>query len=412
MTNDLNKKATQPSRVEKTRGAWVVLRSARSRAGAAVRGLWTAFVGVGPKAERVWKLLAEWSVVVFVAAVGGAAVGITLLVGGTDGGPNAIFGRFREKSETEAGPAAVQAPLFRSAIDGTPVENEAEKQPRLVGVVIDNHVDALPQAGVAAARLVIEAPAEGGITRLLAFFDLADDVAKIGPVRSARPYFIDWAEEYGAMLAHVGGSPEALEILKTGRVKDLNEFFWGKYFRLDGARTRPHSTYTATELLRQAFAARFAEAAPKNIASWPYAAGEPVAAPASETTVHYGNSLYEVTWIYEPAAAAYTRKVHGAVQKDEDGSVVRPKNVVVQFAQVRVLDDIGRRKIETLGGGRALVMRAGETLEAAWKRDQKSERIRFFDAAGKEIELIAGQTWISVVPVGTDVDRGGDIKNE
>ena len=112
-----------------------------------------------------------------------------------------------------------------------------------VAVVIDNDVLARPQAGLARASLVYEAPVEGGMTRYLAIFPADIDLEVIGPVRSARPYFVVWAEELRALFVHCGGSPEALARLKADTVYDLNEFYNNAYFWREESdnRSAPHN---------------------------------------------------------------------------------------------------------------------------------------------------------------------------
>src|SRR3990167_6354901 len=126
-------------------------------------------------------------------------------------------------------------------------ESEAKKwKDRLpLAVVIENHLDARSQSGFSKADLVYEALAEGGITRCLAIF-LAED-GKIGPVRSNRPYFLDWVSEYSAGYAHVGGSPRAQQLVKSYKIKDLDQFFIGfpTYERVSN-RSAPHNVYTTT----------------------------------------------------------------------------------------------------------------------------------------------------------------------
>src|SRR3989338_6720523 len=79
-----------------------------------------------------------------------------------------------------------------------------------LAVMVENLVDIRPQSGLSRADIVYEALVEGGITRFMAVYTLTEPIVKIGPIRSARTYYVDWAEEYGGVFAYVGGSPEAL----------------------------------------------------------------------------------------------------------------------------------------------------------------------------------------------------------
>ena len=138
--------------------------------------------------------------------------------------------------------------------------DEAIELPRVYGVMVENHFESWPQSGLEEAVLVVEAPVEGRIPRLLAFYSEEQEVEKIGPVRSARPYYLDWNGELDAVYAHVGGSPDALELLQVDDTIDINEFSNEWFFWRDEARSAPHNVYTSMDLLEQAldrFVSRF-----------------------------------------------------------------------------------------------------------------------------------------------------------
>ncbi|MEK7519092.1 MAG: DUF3048 domain-containing protein, partial [Patescibacteria group bacterium] len=114
-----------------------------------------------------------------------------------------------------------------------------------VAVMIDNAGSARPQSSLQAASIVYEALVEGGITRFMAVFDQGD-VKEIGPVRSARQYFLEWLAEYEAAYAHAGGSPEALTNIRRERIHDINGIGSASnaFFR-DSTRPAPHNLYTS-----------------------------------------------------------------------------------------------------------------------------------------------------------------------
>ena len=106
-------------------------------------------------------------------------------------------------------------------LDGVMVEvGEENNYP--VAVMIDNLKEARPQSGLSKASVVYEAEAEGRITRYLAIYAGGKDVGEIGPIRSARSYFVDWAEEFSAAYIHCGGSPDALVKISKDNVFDFN----------------------------------------------------------------------------------------------------------------------------------------------------------------------------------------------
>ncbi|MBI5221693.1 MAG: DUF3048 domain-containing protein [Candidatus Magasanikbacteria bacterium] len=144
-----------------------------------------------------------------------------------------------------------QLPQYFSSLDGTTVSSSEMINPFVVGIMIDNHPDARPQSGLVAAKIVYEAPAEGGITRYFAIFDSIQSVEKVGPVRSARPYFVDWLEEYSGLYMHCGGAPEALAKIKSEKVFDADEFFNGPYYWRDESRIAPHNLFTKSEQIKK-----------------------------------------------------------------------------------------------------------------------------------------------------------------
>lgn len=291
----------------------------------------------------------------------------------------------------------------RRNVDGVRTEAGAE-DPRLFGVMVENMIDARPISGLAGASLVFEAPVEAGITRMLAIYSATAEVGEIGPVRSARPYYLDWASEFDALYAHVGGSPESLARLRIMDLDDLNEFFNGRYFWRSSRRSAPHNTYTSTEVLREALDNLGIAGAPQ-FERWIYKEDARMTErPASqEIVVPFSTEAYEVTWRYDRETNSYARLQSGAPHRDKDGTPIVAKNVAVVFTDIEVIDDVGRRRIRTVGSGRAEVFVDGVPREAEWRKESGGERLRFFLPDGLEVEWNAGPTWIEVVSQATKV---------
>ena len=153
----------------------------------------------------------------------------------------------QEKKEQEEGCE------FRHVVTGVCGADEESVTESLVAVIVENHKDAQPLAGITQADIVYEAPAEGGIPRLLALFRKNTLIEKVGPVRSARPYFLDWLSEYGTPLFfHVGGSPESLRRIAQENIRDMDEFSRSWYFWRSSQRRAPHNTYTSSKLWKRA----------------------------------------------------------------------------------------------------------------------------------------------------------------
>jgi len=112
--------------------------------------------------------------------------------------------------------------VVRSALNGQMISPDQAAQ-RPVAIMIENHPDARPQAGLAGAPLVYETEAEGGITRFMAVYDGSTGDITAGPVRSARTYFVDYVEELEALYGHVGGNIDALQQIAANRILDLDQ---------------------------------------------------------------------------------------------------------------------------------------------------------------------------------------------
>ncbi len=273
----------------------------------------------------------------------------------------------------------------------------------LYAAPIDNHLDARPVSGVSKAVLVYEAPVEGDITRLLAVFERGSEIAEIGPVRSARPYFLDWVAELGpSLFLHFGGSPEALSrIASTPFLREVDEDGMGnagdRYWR-DTSRDMPHNAYTSTDDVEKMFAARTGES--RTVSAWLMApdpdigvrgVGEAFTVPLSKS------ANYQPEWRYDRERNVYVRHIRGIQEFDRQKNPLEAKNVIVMETTVKVLDDIGRLRVATDGTGKATVYHNGEKIDATWRNDAGGAPVRFYGSDGLELALTNGSVWIEVV---------------
>ncbi len=297
---------------------------------------------------------------------------------------------------------------FRRILDGVCVETLEQVSRPVVGVMIENHFEARPLSGVADAAVVYEAPVEGNIPRFLALFPLDGEVKKVGPVRSARPYYLDWLSEYGtAMYMHVGGSPEALDGIASYGLFDMNEFSRGWYFWRSEDRYAPHNTYTSSELWQQAWEKYTPENATSTFDAWKF--GDAVQEPcdsscANQVALTFLRGTYEPKWKHNTSTGQYERYEYGEKYVEQDGDAVVADTVIVQWAEAQVLDAIGRQRITTIDSGKVAVFRDGVVIEGEWKKESRTGRTRWFDANGDEVSLRPGKIWVEVMPIGAKVE--------
>ena len=219
--------------------------------------------------------------------------------------------------------------VTRRAIDGVYVEKGKENLYPLA-VMMDNHPDARPISALAQANLVIEAEAEGRITRFLAIFASSDVLGEIGPVRSARPYYMDWAREFSALYVHVGGSPEALARMAKESFLHINEFYQGEYFWRATKRLSPHNVYTSMENLKDYLETK--ELTAGKFFSWNFKDDKILDSrpEESEIKINYKLDDYVVEWKYDRENNDYVRYVAGEEYKDESGKNIKAKNIIIQ----------------------------------------------------------------------------------
>lgn len=303
----------------------------------------------------------------------------------------------------ESAPVVAELPCpYRSILNGVCVESADEVSPQLVAVMVENHPESRPPSGLASAAVVYEAPLEANYTRFLAFYPLDSQVEKVGPVRSLRPYYIDWLEEYGrSLLFHVGGSPTALDKAAARGVLNLNEFYRGWYYWRSRERSAPHNVYISSSFWQRAHRDYGKTATPLTTSTWQFATtSEPCLDDVCvvSLTVSFLPPTYEATWQYVTSTGQYARYQDDAPHEDEDGTAITADTVIVQRVRTRVLDEVGRLAVTTVGSGQALVFRSGKVIVGRWQKKSTLGRTEWLDEAGAPVLLSPGKIWVEVVP--------------
>jgi len=316
--------------------------------------------------------------------------------------------------------------------------------------MIENHSEARPQSGLSYADVVYEALAEGGITRFMGIFycgAAASDVA-LGPVRSARTYFLDWVSEYGMypLYAHVGGAncnkttgSGCQNGAKADAIGQIQKYGWNLYndmnqmvgvdlgvkvFRRDNRLEKytgnnniayEHTMYTSTDKLWDVAAKRGLnyvddqtnEGWDADFVPWKFKADK-LTAGADATSIDYVfwdqfSDTYKVNWKYDPTKNIYLRSNGGQPHLDlETKQQIGVTNVVLLFMKESRANDGYENNLHLLyenkGKGTAYIFMNGKKIDAQWSKKDRASRMVFLDTKGKEIELNPGKIWISVIP--------------
>lgn len=295
---------------------------------------------------------------------------------------------------------------YRRFVDGVCVTHSSLQAPDLVAVMVENHFEARPQSGLAEALVAYEVPVEGNIPRFMLIYDKEETVEKVGPVRSARPYYLDWLQEFGNVpYMHVGGSPKALELITQHNIFDVNEFYRGWYFWRSKDRYAPHNTYTSSELWQKMWKDYGDDGDIMSTSSWQYSSEELCEENCvDEITITYSGLTYQTQWRYNTSTAQYVRYQSGGKYKDSDGSEVLADTIILQHVKTQVLDNVGRLAMNSIGEGEAIVFRDGMMTTGTWKKETTKEKTRWYDTDGEELSLKAGKIWIQVANQQTVVD--------
>jgi len=280
-------------------------------------------------------------------------------------------------------------------------------QHRIAAVMVDNYpIGTRPQSGLAGADVVYEVEAEGGVTRYMALY-LENAPAKIGPVRSARMYFVDLARPYNPYFAHAGENDDVWEPLKELREEgfaDMEEILGAEEaFWRDDSRDMPHNLYTSIADLRAAAPNHGWPDTPLGKSEFTYY-GLTLAPRAFDVTVNFWRP-YQVRFSY--SGGAYRRSIGGDVQHDlEDASPYGIADVVAVWIPADVMDDQGDLKMNVYGSFPAIAVRGGLVTQGTWTAIGPDDLPRLTDPDGDPILLTPGQIYVEVLPQGGSVEIG------
>ncbi|MDD3711205.1 MAG: DUF3048 domain-containing protein [Patescibacteria group bacterium] len=298
-------------------------------------------------------------------------------------------------------------------IDGALVLS-GEENPFLVSAVLDNHSDARPQFGLSRASLVYDVPAEGGINRYLAFFrsDLEGDF-KIGPIRSARPYFLDISLEYQALMLHCGGSPASLARIIKEKLLTLNEFYNSYYFIRYDKYIAPHNVLADYQKIKEYLQDK--NLSNSNFLPWKFKTKSEFVFEEdnfefkneknnSEINIKNGQHQYDTKWQYNYRDNIYLKKISQEDQTDDSGEIISADNLILQFVDTKILDSELRLEIDLLGRGEAVICLDGFCQNGYWEKIKNSDRTIYYYDNNEELIFNIGKTWIHLIDEGTSVE--------
>ena len=285
---------------------------------------------------------------------------------------------------------------------------------RPIAVMIDNHSEAWPQAGLNKAYMVYEIVVEGGETRLMALFK-GQDLDKIGPVRSARHYFIDYAMENDAIYVHFGQSPQAQSDIKKYSINDINGIAEdGTTFWRVKDKAAPHNAVTSTEKLIQSAKNKKFRTTSKEKSVLNYSAEEvnlENGISANEITIPHSD-LQTVKYKYDEDSKKYVRYARGKEQTDwETKESVETKNIIITLCDNYTLSDVenkGRQGLKNIGTFDGYYITNGKAIKIKCTKNARDEKTVYKDLQGNEIKVNDGNTFVNICPTNAKVQIEGN----
>ena len=284
---------------------------------------------------------------------------------------------------------------------------------RPIAVMIDNHSDAWPQAGLNQAYMVYEIIVEGGETRLMALFKGAD-LDKIGPVRSARHYFIDYAMENDAIYVHFGQSPQAQSDIKKYDIDDINGIAEdGTTFWRVKDKYAPHNAVTSTEKLLESAKSKNYRTTSTEESVLNYVTDEvnlEEGQVADAVTIPHSD-LQTVRYEYDEENKVYVRYARGEEQTDWDTEEpVTTKNIIITFCNNYTLSDSenkGRQGLKNIGTFDGYYITNGRAIQIQCIKNSREEKTIYQDMNGNEIQVNDGNTFVNICPTNANVEIEG-----
>lgn len=338
----------------------------------------------------------------------------------------AACGKSSPEAQVSAEPPSVSAPDTAPTATPTPspdtitnpltgeTVSEDISMNRPYAVMLNNIKVALPQCGISKADILYEILAEGNITRFEAVFSGLDGVGAIGSMRSSRPYYIEVALSYDAIYVHAGGSDQAYSDISSKGVNNIDGVrgaYASTTFYRDPTRQKygvEHSLFTASDKLLACVSSLGYDT--KHDGSFDYGLkfsdsvelGSSAAA-ASNVKVSF-EGIKETDFAYDAASGIYTGTQYGTALIDgTTNEAVKFKNLLVLYAETKILDDYGRRAVNLDTTGTGYFICNGKSVPITWKHGGTGTTFSYALEDGTPLELGIGKSYIAIVPTGSTI---------
>lgn len=290
---------------------------------------------------------------------------------------------------------------IRNPLTGEPDYDKSLLKNRPVFMVVENTPEARPQWGITSSDIVWEMVVEGGISRMLLMFADASRIPeKVGPIRSARHYFVDLAEGFDGIFVHFGYSPLAQSQIANHKVNNINGLV-DNYFYRDSSRNVAveHTSYTTGEAIQKAIANKEYRTEIKEDYQSPFnfnKKDKSLSAPCARIYIDFSAS-YTYVYTYNAEKKVYEAKLHGKSFADSEGVQQNFKNIIICYTDINDLNDSKGRVDFDLSEGKGIYVSNGSYTDITWKKGDSDDMLKLYNKVGDELSLNVGRTYIAIM---------------
>lgn len=351
------------------------------------------------KKGSVVYILAAFVVAVFVIA--GIVIGCNLLLGNQKPKEDVLGASEVVSGETSGEQSGEIVDAQKEEIYKGPSVFSGDS--RSVAVMIDNEKGAWPQAGLNSAYMIYEIIIEGGATRFEAFFKEDNLPDKLGPIRSSRHYFLDYAMEHDAIYVHFGWSPLAQSDIKSLGINNINGIYDSYYWR-EPPKTSYHNAFTSKENLIKYIAKKQyrEEQRQDGILSYNQKDTDLTDGTTARSIQIKYSGMHTTSYTYDEESKTYLRSMRGEEHSDRfTGERFYAKNILIYQVRDELLPDVedkGRRELYNIGSGDGYYITNGKCVPMKWEKKTRAGKTVYYDSNGNELKFNDGITWVQIVP--------------
>ena len=284
---------------------------------------------------------------------------------------------------------------------------DMENKERPYAVMINNHNESRPQAGLDKAYMIYEFNVEYGITRMLALFTTDVDVSKIGSIRSSRHYYLDYALENDAIYVHWGWSQYAKDDISKLKINNINGLEYGDtYFTTDSSlhRALEHTRFTNSDSMKKAIK-DFKYRTERNKDYLLNYTTEEVdlsnkedSSVANDIILRYSDYM-TASYSYNTEEKMYYRSINNSPMTDlVTGEQYKFKNIIAYSVPYKTISSKGHQDIENIGSGDGYYITNGYAIPIKWSKSSRGEQTKYTYIDGTEINVSDGNTFIQIYP--------------